>query len=233
MLQLIYKANICNHSISERGNIMENRITKITAQQNSNISFNVIPGHFVTSNSHVSSYIDMNEIKSNFKSAKEAAKELAGELYGVIPVDTIICLEGTKMIGAFLAEALSEGLHGINSGNDIKVISPEFNSSNQIILRDNLQPMVNGKNVLLLASSVSSGKSIIQAAECLAYYGGKLMAAAAIFSAVEDIRGLKIHHIFGSNDIPAYQTFKAEECEMCKSGAKIDAIVNSFGYSKL
>lgn len=212
---------------------MENRITKITALQNSNISFDVIAGHFATSNSHVSSYIDMNEIKSNYKSAKEAARELAGELYGVVPVDTIICLEGTKMIGAFLAEVLSEGLHGINTGNDIKVISPEFNSSNQIILRDNLQPMVNGKNVLLLASSVSSGKSIIQAAECLAYYGGKLMAAAAIFSAVDNIRGLKIHSIFGSEDIPAYQSFKAEDCAMCRSGAKIDAIVNSFGYSKL
>jgi len=212
---------------------MENRKQRITAAQNGRISFDVIEGHFVTSNSHVSSYVDMNEIKSNYKSAKEAARELAGGIYGVVPVDTIICLEGTKMIGAFLAEELSEGMHGINAGNDIKVIAPEFNSSNQIILRDNLQPMVRDRNVLLLASSVSSGKSIVQAAECLAYYGGKLMAAAAIFSDVEDIRGLKIHHIFGHDDIPEYRSFRQEECEMCRNGQKIDAIVNSFGYSKL
>lgn len=213
--------------------IMENRKQRIQAMQNSRISFDVIEGHFVTSNSHVSSYVDMNEIKSNFKSAKEAAKALSTGIYGVIPVDTIICLEGTKMIGAFLAEELSEGVHGINTGNDIMVISPEFNSSNQIILRDNLQPMVRDRNVLLLASSVSSGKSIVQAAECLAYYGGKLMAAAAIFSDVDNVRGLQIHHIFGHDDIPSYRSYKQEECEMCRAGMKIDAIVNSFGYSKL
>lgn len=212
---------------------MESRKTRITAMQNSGVSFDVISGHFATGNSHVSAYVDMNEIKSDFRSAKEAAKELAGDIYGIIPVDTIICLEGTKMIGAFLAEELSEGMHGINSGNNIKVISPEFNSSNQIILRDNLQPLVNGKNVLLLASSVSSGKSIVQAAECLAYYGGKLMAAAAIFSDVDNIRGLKIHHIFGHDDIPEYRSFRPDECEMCRAGTKIDAIVNSFGYSKI
>ena len=96
---------------------MENRTQKITATQNRRVSFDVIPGHFATSNSHVSAYIDMNGIKSSFRAAKEAAKELATGIYGVIPVDTIICLEGTKMIGAFLAEELSEGLHGINSGN--------------------------------------------------------------------------------------------------------------------
>ncbi|MDD6082384.1 MAG: orotate phosphoribosyltransferase [Oscillospiraceae bacterium] len=212
---------------------MENRTQKITAAQNRRVSFDVIPGHFATSNSHVSAYIDMNGIKSSFRAAKEAAKELATGIYGVIPVDTIICLEGTKMIGAFLAEELSEGLHGINSGNEIMVITPEFNTYNQIILRDNLQPMVRDKNVLLLASSVSSGKSIVQAAECLAYYGGKLMAAAAIFSDVDNIRGLKIHHIFGHDDIPEYSSYKQEECAMCKAGKKIDAIVNSFGYSKL
>lgn len=212
---------------------MENRKTRITAAQNSEVSFDVISGHFATGNSHVSAYVDISQIKTDFKSARTAARELAGDIYGIIPVDTIICLEGTKMIAAFLAEELSDGMHGINSGNDIRVISPEFNSSNQIILRDNVQPFVNGKNVLLLASSVSSGKSIVQAAECLAYYGGKLMAAAAIFSDVDNIRGLKIHHIFGHNDIPEYHSYKPDECEMCRAGRKIDAIVNSFGYSKL
>ena len=212
---------------------MEERKTRITAANNRSLSFNVISGHFATSHSHVSSYIDLSELKTDFKSAKEAAKELAGRIRGCIPVDTIICVEGTKMLGAFLAEELSEGFHGINTGNDIKVISPEYDSNNQIILRDNLQPLVRDRNVLLLVSSVSSGKSIVQIAECLGYYGGKLMAAVAIFSDVDNIRGLPIHHIFGHNDIPAYTSVRPEDCALCKSGVKIDAIVNSFGYSKI
>ena len=213
--------------------IMEERKTRITARQNRRLSFDVMSGHFATSHSHVSSYIDLSGIKSDFKSAKEAAKDLAGRINGCIPVDTIICVEGTEMIGAFLAEELSEGFHGINSGNDIRVISPEYDSNNQIILRDNLQPFVRDRNVLLLVSSVSSGKSIVQTAECLGYYGGKLMAAVAIFSDVDNVRGLTIHHIFGHDDIPAYSSVRPEDCGLCKSGVKIDAIVNSFGYSKI
>ena len=53
---------------------MENRTQKITATQNRRVSFDVIPGHFATSNSHVSAYIDMNGIKSSFRAAKEAAR---------------------------------------------------------------------------------------------------------------------------------------------------------------
>ena len=213
--------------------IMEERKTRITAKQNKRLSFDVISGHFTTSHSHVSSYIDLSAVKTDFKAAKEAAKDIAGKIYGCIPVDTIICLEGTKMIAAFLAEELSEGFHGINTGNDIRVISPEYDSNHQIILRDNLQPFVRDRNVLLLVSSVSSGKSIVQAAECLGSYGGKLMAAAAIFSDVDNVRGLQINHIFGHDDIPAYNSYKPEDCQMCRAGMKLDAIVNSFGYSKI
>ncbi|MGN1090657.1 MAG: orotate phosphoribosyltransferase [Huintestinicola sp.] len=212
---------------------MENRAIEITAASNPRIKFKIIPGHFATNHSHVSSYIDMSRIKSSYMAARETAKELAGNIYGIIPVDTIICLEGTKMIGAFLAESLSEGFRGINSGNDINVISPEYSANNQIILRDNMQEVVRGKNVLLLVSSVSSGKSIRQAAECLAYYGGALMGACAIFSDVDNVKGLTIHHVFGKNDIPAYSSYHPEECPFCAEGQRIDAIVNSFGYSKL
>ncbi|MBQ8569685.1 MAG: orotate phosphoribosyltransferase [Oscillospiraceae bacterium] len=212
---------------------MENRIQEITAANNPRIKFAVIPGHFATNHSHVSCYIDLNGIKNSWKAAKETAKELAGPLYGVVPVDAIICIEGTRMVGAFLAEELSAGMHGINSGNEIYVITPEFDMNNRIILRDNIQKMVRDKNVLLLVSSVSSGKSIQQAAECLAYYGGRLVAASAIFSAVPDVRGLKINSVFTAVDMPEYTSHSPAECPMCASGAKIDALVNTFGYSKL
>jgi orotate phosphoribosyltransferase len=212
---------------------MESNKTVITAANNRSISFDVIPGHFATNHSHVSCYIDMNGIKNSFKAAKETAKELASAFYHSTPVDAIICIEGTRMVGAFLAEELSSGLRGINSGNEIYVITPEFGMNNEIILRDNIQQMVRGKHVLLLVSSVSSGKSVQQTAECLNYYGGTLVGVGAIFSDLTEVHGMRINSVFTADDMPDYQSHKPSACPMCAAGRKLDAIVNSFGYSKL
>lgn len=210
---------------------MDLRKTEISAYSNHRIKFEIVHGHFTTNHSHVNRYIDMNGIKNNFKTAKETAKQLASTIYASVPVDAIICLESTRMVGAFLAEELSEGMHGINSGNEIYCITPE-QMNDQIILRDNLQKLVRDKNVLLLVSSVSSGKSVQQAAECLNYYGGTLVIACAIFSAVSEIHGIKINSVFTAEDIPDYQSYNPAQCPMCLAGQKIDAIVNSFGYSQ-
>ena len=78
-----------------------------------------------------------------------------------LSVDTIICLEGTEIIGAFLARELAkEGHTSINSGKDICVITPETNANNQMIFRDNIQKHVFNKQILLLISSASTGKTI-------------------------------------------------------------------------
>ena len=39
--------------------------------------------------------------------------------------------------------------------------------------------------------------------------------------------------LLAKEDIPEYQTNIPSECPLCASGAKVDAIVNSFGYSKI
>ena len=204
---------------------------EITSKNNNKIKFEVVYGHFTTNHSHINRYIDMSEIKNNFKVAKEAAKELARPIYSSVPVDSIICLESTRLVGAFLAEELSEGTRGINSGNDIACMTPEM-VNNQIILRDNLQKLVTDKNVLLLVSSVSSGKSVQQAANCINYYGGTLVGACAIFSAVSEAYGIQINSVFHVNDIPEYESYNPAKCPLCSSGRKIDAIVNSFGYTR-
>lgn len=103
----------------------------------------------------------MTRIKSFHRMAKSAAAELAKPYLTTTPIDTIICLEGTEMIGAFLANELAQpGTCILNGGNDISVITPETNANNQMIFRDNTQKMVWGKNILLLLSSVSTGKTI-------------------------------------------------------------------------
>lgn len=212
---------------------MENRQIDITARNNKNVKLGLIPGHFATNHSHVNYFVDMTTIKTQYRAAREAAHELAKAYAHSKQIDTILCFEGTEMIGAFLAHELSDRSGTMNAGQDIAVITPETNMNNQMIFRDNLQKHIYNKNILLLMSSVSTGKSISRSVDCLQYYSGKLTAIAAIFSALSDYQGIEIDKVFSSDDLPEYKTALPSECELCKKGAKVDAIVNSFGYSKI
>lgn len=209
---------------------MEGRAITIESRKNRKIKISIIPGHFATNHSHINYYIDMTKIKTSHKMAKDAAAQIAAT-YSSTPIDTIICMEGTEMLGAFLAESLSSG--GINQGEDVSVITPELNSNNQMIFRDNIQKQIWGKRVLLLISSVSTGKTINRAIECLNYYNGELVAISSIFSAISESNRIPVHSVFTPDDINGYQTFVQHECPMCQAGQKVDAIVNSFGYSKI
>lgn len=209
---------------------MEDRIQEIRSSKNKHIKIGIIPGHFATNHSHVNYYIDMTKIKTHFKMAKDAAEVLAQE-YQSTYIETIVCLEGTEMLGAFLAQKLSDT--GINSGNDIYVLTPELNVNNQMIFRDNTQKSIWEKQVLLLISSASTGKTINRSTECIRYYNGKLAGIGAIYSAIDSVDGIDVHSVFKSSDIPSYVTCKANECPMCQNGQKVDAIINSFGYSKI
>lgn len=173
----------------------------------------------------------MTSVKTSFKMARESAMEL-GANFTTVHVDTIICLEGTEILGGFLAEYLSQG-GGINLGSDINLITPEMNAVNQMIFRDNTQKKIYDKQVLLLISSASTGKSINRAIDCLQYYNGKLVAIGAIFSAIKEVNGIEVKSLFTPEDMPHYETYDVSECPMCKSNRKVDALINSFGYSKL
>lgn len=211
---------------------METRQTDITARNNNSVKLGVIPGHFATNHSHVNYFVDMTTIKTQYRAAREAAHELAKH-YQSREVNTILCFEGTEMIGAFLAHALNTQTGTFNAGQDIAVITPETNMNNQMIFRDNLQKYVYNQHILLLMSSVSTGKSIARSVECLNYYSGRLTGIASIFSALSEYDGVTIDSVFSLEDIPEYETALPAECELCKKGVKVDAIVNSFGYSKI
>ena len=209
---------------------MEDRMQIITSQKSSRISIGIIPGHYATNHSHVNYYVDMTSIKTSSKMAKEAAQQLALAFNGTY-VDTIICLEGTEILGAFLADALMQS--GINQGGDINLVTPEMNAVNQMIFRDNTQKKIWGKKVLLLISSASTGKSILRAMDCLQYYSGEMVGVGAIFSAIEEVNGIEVRALFTDKDLPRYDNFPVNECPMCSKGIKVDALINSFGYSKL
>lgn len=213
---------------------MLRRATKIPSKDNNKINLKVLNGHFVTSNSHINYYMDMTTLKVRHKEAAEVAKTMAKEYQYSKPIDTIVCMDGCEIIGACLAEELTKnGIMSLNQHNSLYVITPEFDNNSQIIFRDNLQPMVKGKNILLLLASATTGRTIARSLECIRYYGGIIQGISAIFSAAKEIYGEPVHYIFSTEDIPDYQTFSPGECPHCKNNVKVDAIVNGFGYSEL
>ena len=191
-------------------------------------------GHFATTHSHINLYLDMTTLKVRHSEAVEVAKEMARQYQYSKPIDTIICMDGCEMIGSCLAEELTKnGIMSLNTHKSMYVIAPEFDSNGQMIFRDNLQPMVRGKNILLLLASATTGRTIAKSVDCIRYYGGIIQGISAIFSAATEIYGEPIHCIFHAEDLPGYQAFNPTECPHCKNKEKIDAIVNGFGFSEL
>ena len=146
-----------------------------------------------------------------------------------------LCLDGTEVIGTFMAEFLSDrGIMSINSGNNISIITPDVNAYGQLVFMDSTIRMIKNMQVLVLAASVTTGRTIAQAAEAVSYYGGTVGGVAAIFSNVEQTpEEMEIFSIFHKEDLPDYQAYQPSECPMCRRKQPLDAIVNSFGYSKL
>ena len=207
---------------------------KIPSKYNSKISLKVVPGHFATSQSHINFYMDMTTLKVRHCDAAEVAKEMAKEYQYSTPVDTIVCMDGCEVIGSCLAEELTRnGIMSLNRQNSMYIITPDLDKNGQMIFRDNLQPMVQGKNILLLLASATTGKTIARSLDCIQYYGGIIQGVSAIFSAAGEIHGQTVHSMFSTADLPEYQTFRSSECPHCKNKEKIDAIVNGFGYSEL
>lgn len=213
---------------------MEEGAMKVYSQYNNALSVKIIPGHFATNHSHINYYMDMTTLKTRQSAAMAAAKAIVREYVTSTIVDTIVCMDGTEVIGAYLAEELSAaGFMSMNAHQTIYVVSPELNSMGQLIFRDNLQPMIRNKHVLLLLATATTGRTIERALECIEYYGGSVAGVSALFSAAEEIHGCTIQSIFKKEDFPEYQTYPHDECPYCKAGQKLDAIVNSYGYMKL
>ncbi|MFR5634643.1 MAG: orotate phosphoribosyltransferase [Monoglobales bacterium] len=210
---------------------MDNRTFKLSTSQ---VPLKVTPGHFATNHAHVNYYLDSTTLKSRQSEARETARALVGAYVYNTVVDTIVCLEGMQVVGAYLADELTQaGVMSRNAHQTIYVVSPEFNSNSQMIFRDNLQPMIKGKNILLLLAVVTTGKTIAKGMECIQYYGGILQGISAIFTAVDQVDGIPIHSVYTKRELPDYQAFDFRECPFCQKGQKLDALVNSYGYSKL
>ena len=212
---------------------MENRIVKFKSKESAGLNLHAIPGHFATSHSHINYYVDVTSIKTRVSEAKEAAKALYTKVPHHSYIDTIVCMDGTEMIGAFLSQEIERnGLMSVNKHETIYVVSPEINNG-QMLFRDNNKGAIDGKHVVLLLATTTTGETIRRAMECINYYGGMVTSIASIFSTIDEVNGVKIDKLFDDDDVVNYQTYPVTECPFCKEGGPIEAMVNGFGYSKL
>lgn len=191
-------------------------------------------GHFVAGRSHLNYYIDITSQKSCLSEAKAVAKAIAPNYKLHTMVDTILCLDGTEVIGACLANELTKNdLASINANREINIISPEYTASNQLLFRDNIVELIANKQVLILAASVVTGSTAQNAFEAVRYYSGTPAGIASIFATIKECEGFSVASVFDPHDLPDYESHSAMECPLCKKGERIDALINSFGCSML
>ena len=199
------------------------------------VSLNVAKGHFATRNSHTNYFIDVTNQQSSIRDAEAVAQQLAQRSQTqFLMVDTILCMDGTRVIGTCLAQKLTQGgFRSINAGKEIYVLRENVGTSGKLIFRDNARFMLEGKNVLLLLASVTTGGTVRKGIDCVKYYQGQVAGIAAVYSHQKEIDGIPVVSLFDTNDIPDYASYLPEECPMCRDKRELDAVVDKYGYSAL
>ena len=198
------------------------------------VSLNVAKGHFATRNSHTNYFVDVTRQQSCIRDADAVAQQLAQRLTQQMMVDTILCMDGTRVIGTCLAQRLTQGgFRSINAGREIYVLREHLGTNGKLIFRDNARPMLEGKNILLLMASVTTGGAARKGLECVEYYKGSVVGIAAVYSHQKEIDGIPITSLFDTNDLPGYASYLPEECPLCRERQELDAVVDKYGYSAL
>lgn len=206
--------------------------------QKGNLPLRLAKGHFATSHSHLNYYIDLTMTKHRLSEAREAAAILCSQFKSSTIIDTILCLDGTEVLGACLASELTRnGVANMNAHKTIYVVSPEY-TARDILFRENMVPMIYGKHVLVLADTVITGNTSRAALEAIRYYGGKPVGVGTIFSCMDELTkgdySCPVHAIFTKqHDLPDFQYVSSTDCPMCKQGRPLDAVVNAYGISSL
>lgn len=215
---------------------IKDAISIYTKNKNTNIQLKVIPGHFVTSHSHINYYIDMTENKMIYRKAKAVAEVLSRKYKNIIPVDTIFCMDGTEMIGALLAEMLVDSHlgRGSHAKKEVAVVTPEKSADgSRLLLRDNIKPLVKNRDCIVLVASATTGFTVHKCIDTVTFYGGIVRGVSAVFSKIKHQDGIEVDSIFTLEDVPQYTSYDFTNCPYCKKGVEVDGIVNGHGYSLL
>ncbi len=202
--------------------------------KNNEVFLRVQKGHFATMHSHTNYYIDVTTQKSRLSEAKAVARELVSDYRSNTIIDTILCIDGMEVIGTCIADELTNDHYmNMNAHQTIYIVSPEYISGGQMMFRDNLISTISGKHVLILAASVTTGKSALAAIDAVKYYGGTVVGVSSIFATVDDCDGYPVNSVFDPNDLGDYESYKPPVCPMCAKKEKLEALVNSYGFSAL
>ena len=177
----------------------------------------------------------MTRQQSCLREAETVARELAQRQLSYTMIDTILCMDGTRVIGTCLAQQLTQGgsYRSINAGREIYLLRDNLSSNGQLIFRENARFMLEGKNVLILMASITTGGNVRKGVRCVKYYGGNVAGIAAIYSHMKEVDGTPVVSLFDTEDLPGYASYSPEECPLCKQGLEVDAVVDKFGYSSL
>jgi len=208
---------------------MEKKTFSVSLAKNPRIAITVLSGHFTGSNHHVNLHFDISAMKANVTMARDIARELSMPYLSSTHVDAIVCLDKTETIGAFLGNELLSA--GVNQGNEIHVVSPISNVNNNLVFKDSMIEWVAGRNVILLVAMMISGRAVARAMECLDYYKSNVVGISALFMAQHENQPHKVNALYTSDDISGYKMFNPSQCEMCKAGQPLDAIVSTEGYT--
>lgn len=234
------------------------KAVKIYSKDHPALALKVTKGHFSSDRFHINYYIDMTDLKMRQRNAEEVAKAivekyvkrvtltpvigLASEAMNQMaatnatkaPIDTIICMDGCEAIGAYIAKELSEvGFATTNTHKTTYILTPEFDSTGQMVVRENIKPMLKGKHVLVVLATAMSGHTIAKSLRCISSYGGIVEGISCIFSAISEIEGHPVNSVFEASDLEGFKLSEPDNCPDCKAGVKLDAIVNSYGYTVL
>ncbi|MEG0711790.1 MAG: phosphoribosyltransferase, partial [Niameybacter sp.] len=222
---------------------------KIPSKNNAELVLKATPGHFSSDRFHVNYYIDMTSLKMRQRESKLVAEVMAEQYVKKVkldkdimgmhsswqsmveigatrtPIDTIICMDGCEVIGAYLAEELSlGGFPSNNKHHSFYVITPEFDKSGQMVVNSNIKPMIYGKNVLIVLATAMSGRTISKAIRTILAYGGKVTGLSVIFANVEEVDGYPVHSVFTRDDLPNFKLSDPDTCEDCKANKSLDAV---------
>lgn len=198
------------------------------------VTLRVAQGHFATRNSHTNYFIDVTRQQSCLQEADAVAQQLAQRLASSTMVDTILCMDGTRVIGTCLARKLTESSYNsVNSGKEIYLLRENVSAGGKLIFRENARFMLEGKDVLLLLASITTGSTVEKGMRCIQYYGGSVAGVASIYSHLKEVSGTPVVSLFDTEDLPGYASYPQQDCPLCREGKEVDAIIDKYGYEKL
>ena len=127
----------------------------------------------------------------------------------------------------------SSAASDVYKSQEIYLLRENLSRDGKFIFRENARFMLDGKNVLLLLASVTTGGTVRKGMRCVQYYKGNVAGVASIYSHVKEVDGIPVVSLFNTNDLPGYASHRPDECPLCKAGQPLDAMIDTYGYAAL